>query len=486
MKIFEKHIKLSAVSFLILFFLSASLLTKDVYSQSIKPLPPAPPKNIIIMISDGMGFNHLLATYFYLYGTADSCIFDKNDFISLAQATYPAQLRKREEETVWSRGYDVEMVNNDPRRLMSGATCSGSSATALATGVKTYNGAIGIGIYDDTLVNIVQAAKASNRSAGIVTSVQISHATPAGFVAHNESRSNYAEIASEMLLFADLDVLMGTGNPNYNDNGRPSCKSTRFVGGRKIWKQLKQTPPPHIIKHNRRDITLTDSEGNPNPWTLVQDSIEFASLLKDNPPRRVLGIPKVYATLQQGRKVDDTHSQPFETPFIANLPTLDLMTRGALNILSQNDNGFFLMVEGGAVDWASHSNQSDRMIEEMVDFLDAVESTIAWIENESSWEETMLIVTADHECGFLWGPEGNTFHNPIVNAGKGNIPDMKWYSGSHTNSLVPFFAKGRGAELYPFLAGAFDPQHGAFIQNTHIAQVVFLLWGKPHIDFHIK
>ena len=436
------------------------------------------PKNIILMTGDGMGYNHLLATYYYLYGTADSCVFSKHDFTNLAQATYPAQLVGGEIPT-WSQGYNTGKNHKNPANLLKGATCSGSAATALATGKKTYNGSIGIGIFGDTLVNLVHAAKASGRSAGIVTSVQISHATPAGFAAHNKSRSNYENIAQQMILKASLDVLMGAGHPHYDNNGQAKNMSYRFVGGKELWSQLKSNPAPHIIYLDDHKTKLLNKKGQPNPWLIIEDSTAFAMLLEDNPPQRVLGIPKVHGTLQQARSVNKKSTMPFETPYISDIPSLDLMTRGALNVLQQNANGFFLMIEGGAIDWAGHSNQSDRMIEEMIDFLESVKSVIEWVEDYSSWDETLLIVTSDHECGFLWGEGGITAHFPIVNMGKGHIPKMQWYSTNHTNALVPLFAKGAGQELLELFADNYDPQHGAFLQNTNIAQTVFLLWCKP-------
>ncbi len=79
------------------------------------------------------------------------------------------------------------------------------------------------------------------------------------------------------------------------------------------------------------------------------------------------------------------------------------MVEGALNVLDDNPKGFFLMVEGGAIDWAGHSNLSGRLIEEEGDFLDAVSAVIEWVDTQSSWNDTLLIVTGDHETGYLTG-----------------------------------------------------------------------------------
>jgi len=443
-----------------------------------QPVVIESPKNIIIMIGDGMGFNHLKSTEYYLYGI-DSCVLIGKDFVRLAQATYPAIVETKTDR-VYNSGYNVEAVNKNPQSLNSGYTDSGAAATAMATGKKTYKGAIGMGVENDTLFNLVEMAKMLGKSAGLVTSVPVSDATPAGFVAHSKSRGTNEEIFKQMIFNSRLDVLMGCGNPDYGKNGELQKMNAKYVGGDSLWKQLKNPIPQTFFNIDGSKFTVKDIDNDekPDAWKVIQDSAAFASLTKSNPPKRILGIPEVYATLQQERSLKEGDTLPFETPFTKGLPTLKLMTEGALNVLHTNQKGFFLMVEGGAIDWASHSNQTGRMIEETTDFLHAIEKVVEWVNTNSSWHETMLIVTADHECGFLWAEEGNDKFNPIINEGKGKVPKMKWYSKNHTNSLVPFFVKGAGSNLFKLFADEYDPNYGYFIQNTEIAQAVFLLWGS--------
>jgi alkaline phosphatase len=146
-----------------------------------------------------------------------------------------------------------------------------------------------------------------------------------------------------------------------------------------------------------------------------------------------------------------------------------------LNVLDNNPKGFFIMIEGGATDWAAHSNEKGRLIEEMSGFCEAVNTVVAWVEKNSNWKETLLIVTGDHETGLLWGEQPFT---PLADNGKGNLPVMNFYSGNHTNSLLPFFAKGSGSELYRFYADERDSLRGPFIQNSEVAQLIHLLWFK--------
>ena len=87
--------------------------------------------------------------------------------------------------------------------------------------------------------------------------------------------------------------------------------------------------------------------------------------------------------------------------------------------------------------------------------------------------ETLVIVTADHETGYLTGPGSDPGWEPLVNHGAGNPPGMEWHSNVHTNSLVPVYAKGAGAGYLAAYADEQDPVRGAYIDNTEIAHLVF-------------
>ena len=158
--------------------------------------------------------------------------------------------------------------------------------------------------------------------------------------------------------------------------------------------------------------------------------------------------------------------------FIETVPTLEEMTKAALNVLDDDPDGLFLMVEGGAIDWASHKNQSGRMIEEQIDFDMAVEAVVDWVKKNSNWGETLLIITGDHETAYLTGPGSDPSWEPIVNNGSGILPGMKWNSISHTNSLMVVSAKGSAARLIRRYADEVDPVRGRYIDNTEIAEVI--------------
>jgi alkaline phosphatase len=104
-----------------------------------------------------------------------------------------------------------------------------------------------------------------------------------------------------------------------------------------------------------------------------------------------------------------------------------------------------------------------------------VEAVSRWVEANSSWEETLLIVTADHECGNLWG--GATFV-PVGDNGTGNLPTLQYNSHDHTNSLVAVYARGAGASLLIQEADETDPVRGNYLQNNEIPMVIFRLWNR--------
>jgi alkaline phosphatase len=161
------------------------------------------------------------------------------------------------------------------------------------------------------------------------------------------------------------------------------------------------------------------------------------------------------------------------------VPDLATLARGALNVLDERPGGFFLLIEGGAVDWASHRNQSGRMLEEMIDFNRAAAAVAEWVERNGGWEMNLMVVTADHETGYLSGPwpAGEPpapcrSRHPLANRGKGQVPDMRWNSGDHTTSLVPFFAAGRGSGKFAAAAAQMDSVRGPYFDNTQVGRIL--------------
>jgi alkaline phosphatase len=408
-------------------------------------------KNVIVMISDGWGYNQIAATDYYQYGRIGSQVYENFPF-KVGMSTYSI-----------NGSYSSESAWNDFNYVTGKPTDSAAAATAMSTGVKTYDAGIGVDINKMPLKHISEHFEEQGKSTGVVTSVEFSHATPAGFVAHNENRNNYSAIANEMILSSKTDVIMGAGNPLYDDDGKlRTAASYSYVGGINTWNGLV---------NGTLAVSDSDGDGIPDPWKLIQSKEEFINLGNGSTPNRVIGVAQTHTTLQQNRS-GDKNADAFKVPFNENVPDLSEMAKGALNVLDNNQNGFFLMIEGGAVDWAGHANQSGRLIEEQADFNKAVEAVNKWVEINSNWGETLLIVTGDHETGYLTGPDSNPDWTSIVNNGAGNMPGMQWNSGNHTNSLVPLFAKGDAARLFKNYADMTDSVKGDYIDNTVISKLI--------------
>jgi alkaline phosphatase len=267
---------------------------------------------------------------------------------------------------------------------------------------------------------------------------------------------------------------MGCGHPYYDISGRPIEEPNfRYVGDRESWEALLRCEAG----------ADADSDGRPDSWTVIQTAEKFRSLMEGPTPSRVFGIAPIYRTLQQERE-GDAQADPFEVPFVQTVPTLTEMALGALNVLDDDPDGFFLMIEGGAVDWACEENQTGRLIEEQISFNQAVEAVVEWIETHHRWDDTLLIVTSDHETGYITGPgsgldlpDGDVTRTwrPLENRGKGKVPGMEWHSDEHTNSLVPMYAKGCGSARFVALADETDPVRGLYLDNTEIGLVMIEL-----------
>lgn len=429
------------------------------------------PLSIILMISDGCGYNCFDLAGFFQHGRRGAQVYDSFP-VRLAVSTHSASGIPYDSRKAWA---SFDWVLNDP-------TESAAAATALATGVKIRDDVVGLSLDGRRLRSIIDVAESLGKKTGIVTSVPFCHATPAGFLAHAVSRYMYEDIARQIILESPVDVVMGCGHPDFDRFGRPAEKPNfRYVGGEEAWEAL-------VRGEAGADA---DGDGRPDPWTLVETAEALPGLSAGPIPSRVFFIAPIFRTLQQERD-GDAMADPFDVPLIHTVPTLEEMALAALNILDTDRDGFFLMVEGGAVDWAAEDNQTGRLIEEQIFFNRTAEAVVDWIENSRGWKDTLIIVMSDHETGYISGPGSgkkppigdlSETWKPLMNKGKGKVPDMEWHSDDHTNMLVPLFAKGRGSKRLRALADEKDPVRGDYIDNAEIGRLMMeLLLGQETHD----
>ncbi len=445
------------------------------------------------MICDGQGYNGWLGADYFQKGSANQQSYQKTrpdgtKPVHVAKAQRPSyfvdalgRTIQRADTTgqgLLSDDYIVplhavamQQQHYDPETFWTDAAFeqqqgrfmdSAASATALASGCWTVNGRLNTSWDAKTkFETLAQQAKKQGKQTGVVTTVQVSHATPAGMIARQVNRNDYADIFKVML--SDLDVIMGCGHPLFDNHGKHVVPDDdlvfRFLGGKDSF---------YSLKNNQADAYFLDS-------------LESLQSLSRNPVTvsKLVAIAPIHETLQQRRLTNEQDSrQPSGLAKNEQIPNLELLTKVALQQLGQAKEGAFLMVEGGAVDWAHHQHDFTKALEEQLDFNAAVDAVIDWVEEESSWQETLLIVTSDHETGALWGEAAleqedkldieklEAYLSAPRNKGKGVIPDMNYLSLAHTNNLVPLWALGANSER--------------FLDSSLVDLWALRLWGKPY------
>ena len=269
------------------------------------------PKNIILMIGDGMGLAQI-----YSAMTANGGHLFLENFKNCG----------------FSKTYSSDNYITD----------SAAGGTALASGVKTYNGAIGVGPDKKPIPNIRELAEKKGMKTGLVSTSAITHATPASFIAHVDSRGSYEDIAADFLK-TDIDVFIGGGVKNFENR----------KDGRNLSKELKNKGYQVIYSvEEMKKVTVGKLAGLTSP--------------EHNAPMPGRGEMLVPAT------------------------------QTAINLLSKSKKGFFLMVEGSEIDFLAHENKTPGVVLETLDFDRAIGVALKFAVSNG---ETLIIVTADHETG---------------------------------------------------------------------------------------
>lgn len=344
----------------IIFFLLALLIlacNKNTIIKDDQPLDEnndyIPPKNIILLIGDGMGISQITAG---MIANNNKTALEKFPVTGLHKNT----------------AYDNLITD------------SAAGATAFACGVKTYNGAVGVGPDTMPVMSILEEAENKNMLTGLISTSTIVHATPASFIAHNRQRRNYEEIATDFLK-TDIDFFIGGGKKYFDRRSDDRDLIEELIGkGYQISDYFKEDLDKVKISKNMYGYLTSDED--PLPYSGGRDYLLLA-------------------------------------------------TQMGLSHLSKAEEGFFLMIEGSQIDWGGHSNLSDYIIAEFLDFDRTIEEVITWAEKDG---QTLVIVTADHETGGYSINPGST-KDSLVTA---------FTSDYHTGTLIPVFAYGPGAELF--------------------------------------
>ena len=292
------------------------------------------PKYVFYFIGDGMGVNQVQGTELYR-GELEG----KIDIVPICFTQFPYATVA----TTFS--------------ATNGVTDSAAAGTALATGKKTKNGAIGVLKDQQTPANSVAVwAKNSGYRVGVTTSVSVDHATPAAFYAHNGGRGNYYEIGKD-LYTTGFDFYAGSDFLKPDNGGQSESLY---------------------------------SMAEKNGYTIARGYKDYLKKSKKANKMILFQTEKASAT--------DRSCLPYAIDRQKGDMTLTEITRSAINFLSKNnDKGFFLMVEGGKIDWACHGNDAATVFHEVMDMDDAVK--VAYEFYSQHPDETLIVVTADHETG---------------------------------------------------------------------------------------
>lgn len=290
-------------------------------------------KYVFYFIGDGMGVNQVNGTEMYLA--------EKEGRIGLKPLNF-TQFPVVNFATTYSKYNSV--------------TCSAAAGTALATGTKTKNGTIGMdSLHQAPLYSVAVQAKEAGKKVGITSSVSVDHATPAAFYAHQPNRSMYYEIGTD---------LPKTGFDFYAGAGFLQPKSKKDTAAPELY-GLIEGAGYKIIRGN---------EAFEKQYT---EALKAVLIQKE-------GAEKGCLPYAIDRKEGDL--------------TLAQITENAIRFLTKEENdGFFLMVEGGKIDWACHGNDAATVFTEVIDMAEAVEKALDFYKQYP--DETLIVITADHETG---------------------------------------------------------------------------------------
>ncbi len=253
---------------------------------------------------------------------------------------------------------------------------SACSATQLETGKPALSEVVGLDIDGNSTETILEMAKAAGKSTGLISDTRITHATPAAFASHQAHRSMENEIAVDMLE-NNVDVMLGGGLRYWIPQGSSNASADLVT---------LIDEPTVKIKSKRKDdrnlLTQAQTAGYELAFNADQlDAVEGG---------KVLGLFS-YSAMLDG--ISYTACKKADSCI---QPSLADMTTKALDILAKDEDGFFLMIEGGQIDWAAHNNDAGDMLHQLLKFDESIQAVYDWVEDRN---DTLVVITADHETG---------------------------------------------------------------------------------------
>jgi len=481
-------------------------------------------KHVIFFIGDGMSAQTEIAASRYLYGKDEGLVWHRlpaKAYVATWDVNVYNANARRAGRPPYSRssftpvlGYDVKTSGPRPRvgpdaarRFPAGpATDSASAATALATGFKTDSGNIAWLPGDPplgALPTIAEELRARRgASIGVVSTVPFNHATPAAFVSHNASRNAYYTgyrgykglgIAEEIIFETKPEVVIGGGHPLFDN---PTFDPKRGYLSASLLRSLRDSP----------DYRLVERQAGQDGGKALAEGAAAAA----REGRKLFGLFGGKGGNFEAPLVEDRPGAPLVTPATEENPTLAEATLAALDLLSRDPDGFFMVVEQGDIDWANHDNDFRAVIGAVADLEGAVAAALAFVDRPGDgldWTNTVLLVTADHATGGLLlgsdralgpgdlpmqverlalpagsdrgtGSNGAGLRSPVY-ASPNVYPDeeVSYGTAGHTNELVTLAATGAGARRFLKYRGTWYP--GLVIDNTQVNAALRDALGLP-------
>jgi len=349
----------------------ARRLTADQTAALRDSLIDKPAKNIILLIGDGMGDSEITAARNYAEGAGG--YFKGIDALPLTgQYTH----------------YALDKKTGKPDYV----TDSAASATAWSTGVKTYNGALGVDIHEKDHMTILEMAKAAGLATGNVSTAELQDATPAALVSHVISRRCYGPtVTSEKCA---LNALEKGGKGSITEQLLNTRADVTLGGGAKTFSET-------ATAGEWQGKTLRE-QAQARGYQMVSDASALAAISEANQDKPLLGLfadgnmpvrwegPKasLHGNLDKPAVTCTPNAKRTDS-----VPTLAAMTEKAIDLLSKNEKGFFLQVEGASIDKQDHAANPCGQIGETVDLDEAVQKALEFAKKDGN---TLVIVTADH------------------------------------------------------------------------------------------
>jgi alkaline phosphatase len=357
-------------------------------------------RNVIFIQGDGMGIAH-------------------RELIRLATKGQNGELAMN---TMSASGF-VHTDSADPEETV---TDSAAAATAYSTGVRTYNGAIGVDLDGDPVPTLLERARDAGKSTGLVTTSQVTDASPAAFGAHVPDRSDQSEIARQYLDETKVDVILGGGEDWWFPAGTPGA-----------WPENPPTDPTEQSKGTKGNLV---DHAQDLGYRYVRNGAELSAARRGP----LLG-------LFANEEMFEHHNEGEGDLYQPSVPLKDMASK-ALRILSQDRDGFFLLIEEEGIDEMAHHGNAALTVKSGAALDDTVAMALRFAARTPG---TLVLVVGDHETGGLAienvdqrdeNGQGEQSEDLVPVANSDLVMTIDWTTGGHTGAATPITAEGPGAD----------------------------------------